>query len=88
VKFHFGPRPARRVWAVVNRQRRSLGCWSVERAARAVFTARRGRRLIVMDEYWAREYGHQMRVVVAEETHHTRTSSTIGAWRTRRRANS
>jgi len=62
------PHPARRVFAVFNRQRRSLGCWTNAATARAVFRARRGRRLLVIDEYHARQYGHQRRVVVAERT--------------------
>jgi hypothetical protein len=59
--------PARRVYTVFNREHRSLGCWSDEAAARAEFAKHPGATLVIADEYHAHEYGHQMRIVVAEE---------------------
>jgi hypothetical protein len=60
----FPPHPARRVFTVFNRQRRSLGCWVHEASARAELVKHPGGQMLVMDEYHARQYGHQMRVVV------------------------
>jgi hypothetical protein len=60
----FPPHAARRVFTVFNRQRRSLGCWVREATARAELVKHPGGEMLVMDEYHAREYGHQMRVVV------------------------
>jgi hypothetical protein len=63
-RLHWPPHPHHRVFQVFNRLRRCVLAHTAEAAARAELAKHPGGAMHVCDEYWAREYGHQMRVVV------------------------